>query len=81
MYLKEAHRPRAVKGEYRLRAMRPEEGSTMDRYEQAAHAAIMRALREAGVKADVLIGYCIEVGLEAFRADLAATSCPKGASV
>lgn len=53
----------------------------MDRYEQAAHAAIMRALREAGVKADVLIGYCIEVGLEAFRADLAATSCPKGASV
>lgn len=35
--------------------------------ENAVHAAITRALAEAGVRQEVLIGMCIEVGLEAYR--------------
>jgi hypothetical protein len=43
----------------------------MDRHELACHDAVTRALSEAGVKSDVLIGMCIEVGLEAYRDALA----------
>lgn len=35
--------------------------------EHAVHDAITRALAEAGIKQEVLIGMCIEVGLEAYR--------------
>ena len=49
-----------------------------DRLEDAAHAAIVRALAEAGVKADVLVGMCLEVGLEKFRDELAKSTPPKG---
>lgn len=37
------------------------------RAEPAVHEAITRALAEAGVKQEVLVGMCIEVGLEAYR--------------
>lgn len=35
--------------------------------EHAVHDAITRALAEAGIKQEVLVGMCIEVGLEAYR--------------
>lgn len=43
-------------------------------HEAAVHDAITRALAEAGVKADVLVGMCLEVGLEAYRDALAKSS-------
>jgi hypothetical protein len=42
--------------------------------ESAVHDAITRVLSEACVKSEVLIGMCIEVGLEAYRDALAKSS-------
>jgi hypothetical protein len=39
----------------------------------AVHAAITRALDEAGIRPEVLRGMCIEVGLEAYRASFSAS--------
>jgi hypothetical protein len=43
-------------------------------HEAAVHDAITRALAEAGVKSEVLVGMCLEVGLEAYRDALAKSS-------
>jgi hypothetical protein len=43
-------------------------------HEAAVHDAITRALAEAGIRSEVLIGMCIEVGLEAYRGALAKPS-------
>lgn len=46
--------------------------------ERAVHDAITRALAEAGVKQEVLVGMCIEVGLDAYR-DALRTGAEHGA--
>src|ERR1700677_721032 len=61
-----------------IKALNEEKDRCPNRFEDAVHDAITRALAEAGVKSEMLIGMCIEVGLEAYRDAIASAHSGEG---